>query len=148
MPEYGTELMAVFLGNTWPSFDTQPSILVTWKDVVRVFFAGAGPVRATAENTGRIWSASAVERLDAKLMEHARRGRYDGWADLDPEPAEELWRRWEYAALAVELHRLAGNDLGILVPRDAPEVLQDKAVALYMLGGPARHYRHRRFRPH
>ncbi len=145
MSDFGESLWIKYLETNWAlDGDTQVGMAKA-DDIAELFFNGAGPIEKQASEAGTKWSPSAAAELDQKLMAFAESGETNMHLTLSPPAAIELWRRWQYAIVAAMLEAKAETDFSIPYPLHAPEELAGTAVALWMLGGPARGYPRRMF---
>lgn len=142
MDDFGTLLLVGFLERNCPELASGPREYASWDDVGRIFFEGAGHVRDEAIRSGRVWTPDAVDELDATLVELAESGRISGRFSIAPTAAEELWRRWSYSITAAHLEEKFGPPLMLPFPLHAPDEMKGLGLMLYILGGPARSYRH------
>lgn len=139
---FGTELFCTFLDHAWPSQPDEVLEPLNWSDVTKLFFENAASIKRQGEMFEPLWKSTAVKELDAALRAVAETGEFVLVpVTLSPAGMAELWRRWQYAIIGAELEDKFGSPLNISVPRDAPPELKGAALALYVLGGPARAYR-------
>jgi hypothetical protein len=140
MDDFGTALMNTFIDAAHPMTRNVELVLVSWNDVVELFFNLAPAIQAEADASPHPWRLSSVVEFDGFLRDFAPIGQFKGVMNFPPSCAQELWRRWKYVIIAAELERDQGEPLNLPLPRDASDDIRGVAVMLYMLGGPGRSY--------
>lgn len=140
--------MATFFDAAYPTEKIEEMELVSWGEVMKLFFEAASAMEAAAKRSGIAWKQSSVVLLDQWLEAAAATGRWEGMANIPPECAQEMWRRWQYVIIGSGLEEKRGEPLNLPVIKAAPPGMKAWAIVLYMLGGPGRAYRRELFDRH
>lgn len=139
--DFGTMLMLMMLAKGWSHEEDDGSReYATWEDVSEIMFDVAKMAHKGVREHDMAWRPESVEALDQWLMDVSESGQFEGQMSGPPVIFPELYRRARYAVAAAELENLKGPPLMLPLPLKAPDGLKGMALALYILGGPARDY--------
>ena len=138
MYEFASNVWSVYLDKHFPASPMSKMGLVGADSIAGLFWEISSGLDTSGMRPIRLPKAvEGADRIiyDMALDGHLKRLKYP---PLDPDVANELMLRIDYARLATALESAAATGWSVQVPVGAPEKIYIHCIVLYVLAGPAK----------